>query len=74
MPRPAERPYSYAVPEGMQVGRNAGRGGVMVRVPLGRRPLVGIIRNGAADQITRRRGGPSPRLSRWMARSSPAAA
>ena len=46
VPMPAERPYSYAVPEGMDV-----RSGSIVRVPLGPREVAGIVTDGSTDSI-----------------------
>ncbi|MCO5161745.1 MAG: primosomal protein N' [Mesorhizobium sp.] len=38
VPMPAERPYTYAVPDGMQVGP-----GSIVQVPLGPREVAGVV-------------------------------
>ncbi|GLS30306.1 replication restart DNA helicase PriA [Mesorhizobium albiziae] len=46
VPMPAERPYSYAVPDGMQV-----QPGSIVRVPLGPREVAGIVWDGATDTV-----------------------
>jgi primosomal protein N' (replication factor Y) len=46
VPMPAERPYSYAVPDGMHV-----EPGSIVRVPLGPREVAGIVWDGATDTI-----------------------
>ncbi len=46
VPMPAERPYTYAVPEGMQVVP-----GSIVRVPLGPRQVAGIVWDGAVENI-----------------------
>ncbi|NTS32557.1 primosomal protein N' [Phyllobacterium sp. BT25] len=46
VPMPAERPYSYAVPDGMDV-----RAGSIVRVPLGPREVAGIVTDGTTDSI-----------------------
>ncbi len=46
VPMPAERAYSYGVPEGSQV-----RPGSIVRVPLGPREVAGVVWDGAADGI-----------------------
>ncbi|WOC16439.1 primosomal protein N' [Pseudochrobactrum sp. MP213Fo] len=46
VPMPAERPYSYLVPEGMDV-----RAGSIVRVPLGPREVAGIVTDDASDSV-----------------------
>jgi primosomal protein N' (replication factor Y) len=46
VPMPAERPYSYAVPEGMIVVP-----GSIVRVPLGPREVAGIVWDAPTDQV-----------------------
>ncbi len=46
VPMPAERPYSYAVPDGMEV-----KAGSIVRVPLGPREVAGIVTDGSTDSI-----------------------
>mgnify|MGYP000453743750 CR=1 FL=1 len=46
VPMPAERPYSYAVPDGMAV-----RPGSIVRVPLGPREVAGIVWDGAGEVV-----------------------
>lgn len=46
VPMPAERPYTYAVPEGMRVVP-----GSIVRVPLGPRQVAGIVWDGAVENI-----------------------
>ncbi len=46
VPMPAERPYSYMVPEGMRV-----QPGSIVRVPLGPREVAGIVYDGATDAV-----------------------
>lgn len=46
VPMPAERPYSYAVPEGMAV-----QAGSIVRVPLGPREVAGIVTDGSTDSV-----------------------
>ncbi|MEJ5085823.1 primosomal protein N' [Brucella pseudogrignonensis] len=46
VPMPAERPYSYMVPEGMHV-----QPGSIVRVPLGPREVAGIVCDGATDAV-----------------------
>jgi primosomal protein N' (replication factor Y) (superfamily II helicase) len=46
VPMPAERPYSYAVPAGMQVGP-----GSIVRVPLGPREVAGIVWDGEGEAV-----------------------
>ncbi|MGE0500710.1 MAG: primosomal protein N' [Rhizobiaceae bacterium] len=50
VPMPAERAYSYAVPEGMRLAP-----GSIVRVPLGPREVAGIVWDGAADAIDPRK-------------------
>ncbi len=50
VPMPAERPYTYAVPEGMRVVP-----GSIVRVPLGPRQVAGIVWDGPVDQVEARR-------------------
>ncbi|MCC7998628.1 primosomal protein N', partial [Escherichia coli] len=46
VPMPAERPYSYMVPEGMNV-----QPGSIVRVPLGPREVAGIVCEGETDAV-----------------------
>ena len=46
VPMPAERPYSYAVPEGMRV-----EPGSIVRVPLGPREVAGIVWDGPGEAV-----------------------
>ena len=46
VPMPAERPYTYAVPEGMRVVP-----GSIVRVPLGPRLVAGIVWDGVSETI-----------------------
>jgi len=46
VPMPAERPYSYAVPEGVAV-----RPGAIVRVPLGPREVAGIVWDTPTDAV-----------------------
>ncbi len=46
VPMPAERPYSYAVPDGMLV-----EPGSIVRVPLGPRQVAGIVWDGGTDAV-----------------------
>jgi primosomal protein N' (replication factor Y) len=46
VPMPAERPYSYAVPDGVSV-----EPGSIVRVPLGPREVAGIVWDSACDSI-----------------------
>ncbi len=46
VPVPAERPYSYAVPDGMDVVP-----GSIVRVPLGPRQVAGIVWDGAGGPV-----------------------
>ena len=46
VPTPAERPYSYAVPDGASV-----EPGSIVRVPLGPREVAGIVWDGKCDDI-----------------------
>lgn len=46
VPMPAERPYSYSVPDGMEVVP-----GSIVRVPLGPREVAGIVWDGASDGV-----------------------
>jgi len=47
VPMPAERPYSYAVPDGMIV-----EPGSIVRVPLGPREVGGVVWDGACDEVS----------------------
>ena len=61
VPMPAERPYTYAVPAGMEVVP-----GSIVRVPLGPREVAGIVWDGDADAVD-----PS-KLQADLARSSTA--
>ncbi|QND51042.1 primosomal protein N' [Phyllobacterium sp. 628] len=46
VPMPAAKPYSYAVPEGMDV-----KAGSIVRVPLGPREVAGIVTEGSTDSV-----------------------
>ncbi|MDN2567754.1 primosomal protein N' [Aquibium sp. A9E412] len=46
VPMPAERPYSYRVPDGMRVVP-----GAVVRVPLGPREVAGIVWDGPAEAL-----------------------
>ncbi len=46
VPMPADRPFSYAVPEGSEVVA-----GQIVQVPLGPRLVPGVIWDGEADQV-----------------------
>ncbi|WP_113153434.1 primosomal protein N' [Nitratireductor sp. OM-1] len=46
VPMPAERPYSYAVPEDMRV-----EPGSIVRVPLGPREVAGIVWDGPGEAV-----------------------
>ncbi|HTV69619.1 MAG TPA: hypothetical protein VMF90_13875, partial [Rhizobiaceae bacterium] len=46
VPMPADRPYSYGVPDGM-----AAQPGSIVRVPLGPREVAGIVWDGDCDAI-----------------------
>ena len=50
VPMPAERPYSYAVPEGMTV-----QPGLIVRVPLGPREVAGIVWDAPTDEVEPRK-------------------
>ena len=57
VPMPAERPYSYAVPDGMEV-----RSGSIVRVPLGPREVAGIVTDGTTDSVDARKLRPISEL------------
>ena len=46
VPLPADRPYSYTVPEGMSV-----RPGSIVQVPLGPRQVAGVVWDGPTDAV-----------------------
>lgn len=46
LPMPAERPYSYAVPAGMQV-----EPGAILRVPLGPREVAGVAWDGEGEPV-----------------------
>lgn len=46
VPLPAAKPYSYSVPDGMDV-----KAGSIVRVPLGPREVAGIVTEGATDSV-----------------------
>ncbi|RIK84985.1 MAG: primosomal protein N' [Hyphomicrobiales bacterium] len=46
VPTPAERPYSYILPDGMTAGA-----GTIVRVPLGPREVAGIVWDGETDMV-----------------------
>ncbi len=50
VPMPAERPYSYMVPEGMNV-----QPGSIVRMPLGPREVAGIVCDGETDAVDARK-------------------
>ncbi len=50
VPTPAERPYSYALPAGMEA-----RPGAIVRVPLGPREVAGIVWDGESDGVDPRK-------------------
>jgi primosomal protein N' (replication factor Y) len=66
---PAERPYTYAVPDGMRVVP-----GSIVRVPLGPRQVAGVVWDGGADPVDARKLRPieqvfdCPPISRDMRR------
>lgn len=57
VPMPAERPYSYAVPEGMAV-----EPGSIVRVPLGPREVGAVVWDGVCDDIEARKLRPISEL------------
>lgn len=69
VPMPAERPYTYAVPNGMRVVP-----GSIVRVPLGPRQVAGVVWDGGADPVDARKLRPieqvfdCPPISRDMRR------
>lgn len=69
VPMPAERPYTYAVPEGMRVVP-----GSIVRVPLGPRQVAGVVWDGGAEPVDVRKLRPieqvfdCPPISRDMRR------
>jgi primosomal protein N' (replication factor Y) len=46
VPVPADRPYTYRVPEGMKISP-----GAIVRVPLGPREVAGIVWDDAAEEV-----------------------
>ncbi|MEP9387488.1 primosomal protein N' [Mesorhizobium sp. KR9-304] len=50
VPMPAERPYTYAVPDSMDVVA-----GSIVRVPLGPREVAGVVWDSAADPVDPRK-------------------
>lgn len=50
VPMPAERPYSYSVPDGMEVVP-----GSIVRVPLGPREVAGIVWDAPTDAVDPRK-------------------
>ena len=50
VPMPADRPYSYAVPEG-----ETAVAGAIVRVPLGPREVAGVVWDGAAETVDARK-------------------
>jgi primosomal protein N' (replication factor Y) len=50
VPMPADRPYTYAVPDGMAVVP-----GSIVRVPLGPREVAGIVWDGAGEAVDARK-------------------
>lgn len=47
VPMPAEKPYSYAVPQGMNL-----RPGAIVRVPLGARQVAGVVTDDVAEPVS----------------------
>ncbi len=57
VPTPAERPYSYAVPDGMSV-----QPGSIVRVPLGPREVAGIVWDAPVDHVDPRKLRPISQL------------
>ncbi|SDN51336.1 primosomal protein N' [Aureimonas jatrophae] len=56
VPLPAERPYSYRVPEGMQV-----EPGTIVQVPLGPRQVAGVVWDAPTDPVEPRKLRPITR-------------
>src|SRR5690606_30405032 len=50
VPMPADRPYSYAVPEGVSV-----EPGAILRVPLGPREVAGVAWDGDGEPVEPRR-------------------
>ncbi|MCW7543150.1 primosomal protein N' [Aurantimonas litoralis] len=50
VPLPGNRPYSYAVPDGMSV-----QPGSIVQVPLGPRQVAGVVWDGATDDVDPRK-------------------
>ena len=64
---PAERPYTYAVPDGMAVVP-----GSIVRVPLGPREVAGIVWDGDGDEVDRARSCGRSRRSSTARRSTTA--
>ena len=58
LPMPAEKPYSYAVPQGMELAP-----GDIVQVPLGPRQVVGVVWDGGD-------GGVDPKKLREVSGSS----
>ncbi|HET7413936.1 MAG TPA: primosomal protein N' [Pararhizobium sp.] len=76
VPMPADRAYSYVVPEGLAV-----HPGAVVQVPLGSRKVAGVVWDGATDEIDAKKLRPiehvfdcpalSPQMRRfvdWVAR------
>ncbi len=57
VPMPAERPYSYAVPDGMPV-----EPGSIVRVPLGPREVAGVVWDGETDSVDAKKLRPISQL------------
>jgi len=57
VPMPAERPYTYAVPDGMNVVP-----GAIVRVPLGPREVAGIVWDGPGETVDARKLRPIAQL------------
>lgn len=58
VPLPAAKPYSYSVPDGMDV-----KAGSIVRVPLGPREVAGIVTEGATDSVDAKSCGRSRSFS-----------
>ena len=50
VPLPGNRPYSYAVPDGMSV-----QPGSIVQVPLGPRQVAGVVWDGVTDDVDPRK-------------------
>lgn len=51
VPMPVDRPFTYAVPDHLELDLGALELGAIVQVPLGPRKVVGVVWDGACDEI-----------------------